>query len=89
MLFFVVPRLLTKAPVTPPFADVLNAYMRHFVRWLHSEPDMHEELEKVQWQCWQGEIKKMSLRKWRRRGGRMGDDGGSGTRGSTFNLKQR
>jgi hypothetical protein len=34
------------APGTPPFADVLNAYMRHVVRELHPEPAVHEELEK-------------------------------------------
>jgi hypothetical protein len=33
-------------PVSPPFADVLNAYMRHVVRELYPEPDVHEGLEK-------------------------------------------
>jgi hypothetical protein len=36
------------APVTPPFADVLNAYMRHHVvRELYPEPVVHEGLEKT------------------------------------------
>jgi hypothetical protein len=34
------------APVTPPFADVLNSYMRHVVRECFPEPAVHEELEK-------------------------------------------
>jgi len=32
------------APVTPPFADVLNSYMRHFVREFYREPTVHEQL---------------------------------------------
>jgi hypothetical protein len=35
------------APATPPFADVLNAYMRHVVLELHPEPHVHEGLEKA------------------------------------------
>jgi hypothetical protein len=35
------------APVTPPFADVLNSYMRHVVREFYPEPAVHEELEKA------------------------------------------
>jgi Transposase len=35
------------APVTPPFADVLNSYMRHVVRECVPEPAVHEELEKT------------------------------------------
>jgi hypothetical protein len=38
------------ASATLPFADVLNAYMRHVVRELHPEPDVHEGLEKAI--CW-------------------------------------
>ena len=34
------------APVTPPFVDVLNSYMRHVVRELYAEPAVHEGLEK-------------------------------------------
>ena len=35
------------APGTPPFANVLNAYMRHAVHNFHPEPAVHEELEKT------------------------------------------
>ena len=35
------------APVTPPFADVLNSYMRHVVREFYPEPAVHEQLEKA------------------------------------------
>ena len=35
------------APITPPFADVLNSYMRHVVREFFPEPAVHEELEKT------------------------------------------
>jgi hypothetical protein len=35
------------APVTPPFADVLNSYMRHAVSEFYPEPAEHEQLEKA------------------------------------------
>ena len=35
------------APITPPFADVLNSYMRHVVRELCVEPAVCEGLEKL------------------------------------------
>jgi hypothetical protein len=36
-----------KLPITPPFTDMLNACMQHFVRELHPEQDVHVELEKA------------------------------------------
>jgi hypothetical protein len=35
------------APVTPPFPDVLNSYMRHVGHELYAEPTVHGGLEKV------------------------------------------
>jgi hypothetical protein len=35
------------APVTPPFADVLNSYMRHVVHELYPDTAVHEGLEKA------------------------------------------
>ena len=45
MLLLVVPPRMTMAPTTPPFADVLNSYMRHVVRVFHPEPAVHEQME--------------------------------------------
>jgi hypothetical protein len=39
------------APVTPPFADVLNSYMRNVVRELYPDTAVHEGLEKAIRSC--------------------------------------
>jgi hypothetical protein len=45
--FFVIPTQVTMAPVTPPLADVLNTYIRHVVREVYPEQDLHKGLEKA------------------------------------------